>query len=449
MKTFEVYNLGNLPTAPLDAFHDLQEDFKKSDPEKLSKLQILIITRGFKYAFKAWKDKDGKLWIIDAHQRKKALLALRKVGFAIPEIPYEPIFAESKKEAVEEIAAYNSEFATKNPDTLLFKKYNIDTDTLSTFNLGFSPVALEPISFDSEGSFNNSETCDIEEDSDSDVEIEEDAPSFSAPGDVWLLGDHRLMCGDCRNSADVARLMNGASADLCVTDPPYNVAYQGSTEEQMTIDNDSMENDLFKVFLSQVFKSMNECMKPGAAIYVFHADGEGISFRQAFNENFKFAQCCIWVKNSFTLGRQDYQHQFEPVLYGFKHGPILYGWKKGAAHNWNADRKQTTVWNFDKPTRNNLHPTTKPIALMAYPIRNSSAPGQLVIDFFSGSGSTLMACQQVDRLCCAMEIDPKYIDRSVLRFKTMFSKQPIRLLRGNVELSIEETAKIMKNERPC
>ena len=142
-KQIEVYNLGGLPTAPIDSFLELQEDFKISDPDKLAKLQMLIITRGFKYAFKAWKDADGKLWIIDAHQRRKALLSLRKAGFEIPEIPYEPIFAADKKEAVEEIAAYNSEFAKKNPDTLLFKKYDISTDTLERFNLGYEVKTVD------------------------------------------------------------------------------------------------------------------------------------------------------------------------------------------------------------------------------------------------------------------------------------------------------------------
>lgn len=143
MKEITIYNLGNLPTASLDSFYELQEDFKIPDPDKLAKLQMLIITRGFKYAFKAWKDTDGKLWIIDAHQRRKALLALRKSGFLIPDIPYEPIYAEDKKEAVEEIAAYNSEFAKKNPDTLLFKKYNIDSDTMERFNLPFEAKSLD------------------------------------------------------------------------------------------------------------------------------------------------------------------------------------------------------------------------------------------------------------------------------------------------------------------
>ena len=209
-KLIEVFNLGGLPTSTLDSFLELQEDFKKSDPDKLSKLQMLIITRGFKYAFKAWQDPDGKLWIIDAHQRRKALLALRKSGFTIPEIPYEPIFAADKKEAVEEIAAYNSEFATRNPDTLLFKKYNIDSDTLQRFNLGYEVKTtdfgqLSPL-FAQEHESEN-----VQEDAtDFNVPASEDTV-IARPGDIWLLGSHRLMCGDCRSKADITALMDGPS----------------------------------------------------------------------------------------------------------------------------------------------------------------------------------------------------------------------------------------------
>lgn len=435
-KVIEVFNLGCLPTAPLDTFLELQEDFKVSDPDKLSKLQMLIITRGFKYAFKAWKDPDGKLWIIDAHQRRKALLALRKAGFTIPEIPYEPIYAADKKEAVEEIAAYNSEFATKNPDTLLFKKYHIDTDTMDRFNLGYEVQAVNfapatPL-FSSE-----SDTHEIQEDVlDFVVPDEEDKDKvFTKPGDVWLLGHNRLMCGDCRSQKDIAMLMNGQMADLLVTDPPYNVAYQGATEDELTIQNDSMENDLFATFLRQVFGLMFTILKPGGSYYIFHADSEGENFRAALRKSgFKIAQCCIWVKNSMVMGRQDYQWQ---------HEPCLYGWKPGGAHFWNSDRKQTTVWEFDKPQRNAIHPTMKPIALMAYPIGNSSAPGQIVADFFSGSGSTLMACQQTDRICYAMEIDPRYATATVTRFRAMFPEQPIRLMRGGILLTEDDTLKVI------
>ena len=436
-KLIEVFNLGGLPTAPLDSFLELQDDFKKSDPDKLLKLHMLIITRGFKYAFKAWKDPDGKLWIIDAHQRRKALLALRKSGFTIPEIPYEPIFAADKKEAVEEIAAYNSEFATKNPDTLLFKKYNIDTDTLSRFNLGYEVKTIDfgqaavPL-FGSEH-----ESTDIHEDAiDFTVPTEDDANSiFAQPGDIWLLGKNRLMCGDCRSKSDVTALMDGQHADLLVTDPPYNVAYQGGTEEELTIQNDSMENDLFATFLKQVFAVMFSILKPGGSYYIFHADSEGENFRASLRKaGFKIAQCCVWVKNSMVMGRQDYQWQ---------HEPCLYGWKPGAAHYWNSDRKQTTVWNFDKPQRNAIHPTMKPIALMAYPICNSSASSQIVADFFSGSGSTLMACQQTDRICHAMEIDPRYVSGTVHRYRSMFPEQPVRVIRSGELLTSEETSKII------
>ena len=436
MKEITIHNLGNLPTASLDSFCELQEDFKISDPDKLAKLQMLIITRGFKYAFKAWRDPSGKLWIIDAHQRRKALIALRKSGFAIPEIPYEPIYAENKKEAVEEIAAYNSEFAQKNPDTLLFKKYDIDSDTLERFNLPFEAKTLD-LGMAKQPLFGEDTSEDIREDEE-ELKVPSGETYLTRPGDIWLLGKHRLMCGDCREKKAVSELMNGQLADLCVTDPPYNVSYQGDTAEQLTIDNDSMENDTFLVFLRQVFSYMFQVMKPGAGIYVFHADSEGGNFRVAFKKaGFKFAQCCIWAKNSICLGRQDYQWQHEPVLYG---------WKPGAAHTWNSDRKQTTIWNFDKPLRNAVHPTMKPIALMAYPVGNSSVPGAIVIDFFSGSGSTIMACQQVDRICYAMEIDPRYADATVHRFKTLFKNQPVQLVRDGETLSVELTAKLLNNE---
>lgn len=435
-KHIEIFNLGNLPTAPLDSFLELQEDFKTTDPDKLVKLQMLIITRGFKYAFKAWKDNEGKLWIIDAHQRRKALLALRSSGFIIPEIPYEPIYAANKKEAVEEIAAYNSEFATKNPDTLLFKKYQIDASTMERFNLGYEVQAVDytipdlPQVF--QDTFNEN---DIREDETELVVPDEKEASFVLPGDVWLLGNHRLMCGDCRLNGDVRVLMNNRQADLVVTDPPYNVSYEGATAEELTIQNDSWDNDSFAMFLKQVFSTMASCLKPGGSFYIFHADSEGENFRASLRKSgLKIAQCCVWVKNSMVIGRQDYQWQ---------HEPCLYGWKPGAAHYWNSDRKQTTVWNFDKPQRNAIHPTMKPVALMAYPICNSSKPGEVVADFFSGSGSTLMACQQTDRICHAMEIDTRYVTATILRYKAMFPGQSVRLTRDGKTYSVEETLKVM------
>lgn len=434
-KTIEVFNLGKLPTAPIDAFNELQEDFKVHDPDKLSKLQMLIISRGFKYSFKVWKDPEGKLWIIDAHQRRKALLALRKYGFSIPEIPYEEIQAADKREAVEEIAAYNSEFAAKNPDTLLFKKYNIGNDDLEKFNLGFE-IKEPTFSVGSEERLfaTESDSLDIKED-DEDFEVHEDDVAV-LPGDIFHLGDNRLMCGDCRQKKDVIALMNGRKADMLLTDPPYNVEYEGGTDDRLTIQNDSMENDLFLRFLKTVFDIMASILKPGGSFYVFHADSEGENFRRSIREaGLKIAQCCIWVKDTLVMGRQDYQWQ---------HEPCLYGWKTGAAHFWNSDRKQTTIWKFDKPRASRLHPTMKPIALMAYPICNSSKHGDIIVDLFSGSGSTIMACQQTDRIGYAMEIDPKYVAASVRRFRAMFPQQPVTLERDGKLLTQEETLSLFR-----
>jgi len=431
----KVFNLGNLPTAPLDSFIELQEDFKKPDADKLSKLQMLIITRGFKYSFKVWKDPDGKLWIIDAHQRRKALLRLRSYGFRIPEIPYEEIQASNKREAVEEIAAYNSEFAEKNPDTLLFTKYNINGEDLSKFNLGYD-VKLTDFSIGGGKLFSSdTDIADIQEDTVDIAPQDDEGELFVRPGDIFRLGHNRLMCGDCRAKKDVVALMNGRMADMILTDPPYNVNYEGGGESKLTIQNDSMENDLFLRFLQSVFNVMFSIVKPGGSFYVFHADSEGENFRRAVREaGFKIAQCCIWVKDTFVMGRQDYQ---------WKHEPCLYGWKTGAAHFGNADRKQTTVWNFDKPKANRLHPTMKPIALMAYPITNSTKNGDVVVDLFSGSGSTIMAFQQTDRIGYGMEIDPKYVAATVRRFMAMFPQQPVLLERDGAVLSEDETKKII------
>ena len=436
-KIIKVFNLGRLPTAPIDSFNELQEDFKKPDTEKLSKLQMLIITRGFKYSFKVWKDADDKLWIIDAHQRRKALLGLRSYGFSIPEIPYEEIQASDKREAVEEIAAYNSEFAQKNPDTLLFTKYNISGNDLAKFNLGYE-VKQTDFSIGINGLFGNKSDAEkIQEDAIDVLSNDEDSDAFVQPGDIFILGRNRLMCGDCRSKMDIAALMNGRMADMVLTDPPYNVNYEGANEKKMTIQNDSMENDLFLRFLQSVFNVMFSIVKPGGAFYIFHADSEGENFRRSVREaGFKIAQCCVWVKDSLVMGRQDYQ---------WHHEPCLYGWKPGAAHFWNSDRKQTTVWNFDKPKANRIHPTMKPIALMAYPITNSSKNGDIVVDFFSGSGSTIMACQQTDRIGYGMEIDPRYVAVSVRRFMAMFPQQPVLLERNGTVLSATETKKII----PC
>lgn len=251
---------------------------------------------------------------------------------------------------------------------------------------------------------------------------EDEAPALpSVPttvaSDVWLLGDHRLMCGDSTSLADVERLMAGYKADLIITDPPYNVAYEGGTGKKLTIQNDSMSGEAFYGFLLAAYGAMLAVAKDGAGIYVFHADSEGMNFRKALlDAGFKLAQCCVWIKQSLVLGRQDYHWQHEPVLYG---------WKPNGAHRWYSDRKQTTVWKFDRPARNDVHPTMKPIALIEYPLCNSSRGGDIVLDLFGGSGSTLIACEKHSRSSRLMELDPKYCDVIVQRWQEFTGKPAV------------------------
>ena len=230
--------------------------------------------------------------------------------------------------------------------------------------------------------------------------------SFVERGDVWFVGKHKLMCGDATSSEDVAKLMEDKKANLILTDPPYNVAFKSS--DGLTIQNDSMKNNDFYEFLFSSFKNMAEHLENGGAAYIFHADTEGLNFRKAFiDAGFHLAGCCIWVKDSLVLGRSDYQWQHEPVLYGFL---------QNGKHPWYSDRKQTTIWNFDKPKKNSNHPTSKPLDLLAYPINNSTQANAIVIDTFGGSGSTLMACEQMNRICYTMELDEKYASVILRRY---------------------------------
>lgn len=250
------------------------------------------------------------------------------------------------------------------------------------------------------------------------------------PGDLYLLGEHRLLCGDATDASAMAALMGGDIADICVTDPPYNVDYEGKTKEALRIQNDKMGDSVFFEFLYDAFISVFSYIKAGGVFYVFHADSEGLNFRRAYKEaGFLLKQCCVWVKNSFVMGRQDYQWQHEPVLEGVKapktHDPILYGWKPGAAHEWFSDRRQTTVWEFDRPRRSLDHPTMKPVELIEYPIGCSSDTGAIVLDPFGGSGSTLIACHKLRRKARIMELDPKYCDVIVRRWEEFTGEEAI------------------------
>lgn len=244
------------------------------------------------------------------------------------------------------------------------------------------------------------------EDDDYDLSAALEKAAFVERGDIWTVGRHRLMCGDATSAEDVAALMDDRKANLILTDPPYGVSFKSSSG--LTIQNDSMKNEEFYNFLLSAFENMADHLEKGGAAYVFHADTESLNFRRAFiDAGFHLAGCCIWVKDSLVLGRSDYQWQHEPVLYGFM---------QNGKHPWYSDRKQTTIWNFAKPKRNANHPTSKPLDLLGYPIGNSTQENAIVIDTFGGSGSTLMACEQINRTCCTMELDEKYASVILRRY---------------------------------
>jgi len=246
-------------------------------------------------------------------------------------------------------------------------------------------------------------------------DVPDDAPAICKTGDLWVLGDHRLLCGDSTEPEQVARLMDGGEADLLLTDPPYNLAYEGGTNAAMTIANDDMDDASYRKFLVASLGSSGALLRAGGAFYCWHADSEGLTVRGACADiGLTVRQCLIWVKSSLVLGGQDYH---------WKHEPCLYGWKDGAGHTWLSDRCQTTVLEFDKPSRNGEHPTMKPVPLFLYLIQNSCAPGGVVIDPFGGSGTTIIACEKLNRRCRAIEISPKYCDVTIKRWEDFTGKK--------------------------
>ena len=254
--------------------------------------------------------------------------------------------------------------------------------------------------------FGNDDTSDVKDD-EYDLSVALEKAAFVEKGDIWTVGRHRLMCGDATSIEDVDALMDGKKANLVITDPPYNVAFESS--DGLSIKNDKMANNKFYEFLLSAFKNMANHLESGGSAYVFHADTEGLNFRRAFiDAGFHLSGCCIWVKNSLVLGRSDYQWQHEPVLYGFL--PGKHYWSKAAG------RSQTTIWNFDKPKKNKNHPTSKPLDLLAYPVGNSSRENAIIIDTFGGSGSTLMTCEKTNRICYTMELDEKYASVILRRY---------------------------------
>lgn len=360
-------------------------------PEQIMKLRSSL--REFGFINPVIIDRDYN--VIAGHGR---IMAAKEEG--IDEVPcvFVDYLTEAQKKAY--IIADNRMAMDAGWDEELLR-IEIEALQAEDFNIaltGFEEQELADL-------FASDDKSDVEDDN-FDLNEALEKAAFVQRGDVWQVGRHRLMCGDATSAEDVETLMDGKKANLILTDPPYGVSFTSS--DGLSIQNDSIKGEEFYNFLLKAFQNMAAHLEKGGAAYVFHADTEGLNFRRAFiDAGFHLAGCCIWVKNSLVLGRSDYQWQHEPVLYGFM---------KNGKHSWYADRSQTTIWNFNKPKRNKNHPTSKPLDLLAYPIGNSTQANSIVVDTFGGSGSTLMACEQTNRICHMMELDEKYASVILRRY---------------------------------
>lgn len=382
----------------IPATYNPRKDLKPDDAEYI-KIKNSIVKFGFVSPLVINKD----MTVIGGHQRLKVLKDL-----GITEV--ECIVVDLDKTNEKELnIALNKIQGDWDEDKLEALLQELKLEEFDMNLTGFDFDEVDEILNDINGT--------KEDNFDVDSAYEEIEEPITKPGDIWILGNHRLMCGDSTHKDDIMRLMNNQDADMLLTDPPYNVDYVGKTAEALKIKNDNMDDNQFYEFLKKVFENMYIVTKEGASIYVFHADTEGINFRKAFKDvGFKLAECLIWKKDCFVMGRQDYQWQHEPVLYG---------WKEGKAHYFINDRTQSTILEFDRPKQSTLHPTMKPIDLIAKLIKNSSKENDIILDLFGGSGSTTIAAEQLNRKCYTMELDPKYCDVIVKRWETMTNREAI------------------------
>ena len=371
----------------LPADYNPRKDLKPGDAE-YEKLKRSIEQFGYVEPV-IWNKTTGR--VVGGHQRLKVLIdmGITKVECVVVEMD------EEKEKALN--IALNKISGDWDKDKLALLIADLQGADFDVSLTGFEPAEIDDL-------FKGTLKEGVKEDG-FDVGAELEKPTFSKAGDIWTLGRHRLICGDSTKAETFDLLMGSNKANLVITDPPYNVNYEGSAGK---IKNDNMANEAFYQFLLNAFTNTEKVMADDASIYVFHADTEGLNFRRAFADaGFYLSGCCIWKKQSLVLGRSPYQWQ---------HEPCLYGWKKNGKHQWYTGRKETTIWEFDKPKKNGDHPTMKPIPLLAYPIMNSTMSNAVVLDPFGGSGSTLIACEQTDRICYTVELDEKFCDVIVKRY---------------------------------
>lgn len=402
----------------IPAEYNPRKDLKPGDTE-YEKLKRSLEEFGYVEPI-IWNKATGH--VVSGHQRLKVLISM-----GITEVECVIIEMNEEKEKALNIAL-NKISGDWDKDKLALLITDLNAADFDVSLTGFEPGEIDDL-------FKDSVRDKIKED-DFDVDSELKKPAVSRLGDVWILGRHRLVCGDSTKKETFDTLMDGKTANLVVTDPPYNVNYEGSAGK---IKNDNMGNDAFYQFLLDAFRNTEHVLSQDGSIYVFHADTEGLNFRRAFADaGFYLSGTCIWKKQSLVLGRSPYQWQHEPVLFG---------WKKKGKHLWYSDRKQSTIWEFDKPKKNADHPTMKPVALLAYPIMNSSLTNSIVLDPFGGSGSTLIACEQSNRICFTIELDEKYCDVIVKRYiEQVGSSDGVFLLRDGVEYRYHDIAEVAPKE---
>lgn len=381
-----------LPIGDLKAY---ERNAKLHPAEQIQQIKTSIQEFGFNDPVAVWNDNE----IIEGHGR---LIAAKELGYTeIPVIRLDSLTDEQRK-------AY----------MLVHNKLTMNTGfDLELLNIELGSINdIDMTEFGFEFEMFSDDSSEVVED-DYNEELPEEPKSKL--GDIYQLGRHRLMCGDSTDAEQVKVLTNGELVDMLLTDPPYNVAYEGKTKDKLKIKNDNMEDTAFRQFLCSAFSAANEVMKAGAVYYIWHAGLEGYNFLGACRDiGWKVREILIWNKNIMLLGRYDYQ---------WKHEPCLYGWKDGASHLWASDRKQTTVIDFNKPNKSDIHPTMKPVGLFDYQIQNNTKGGDIVLDLFNGSGTTIIACEQNGRKAYCMELDPKYVDAAVDRWEKFTGQKAVKL----------------------
>lgn len=378
-----------LPLEKLNpAKYNPRKDLKPGDPE-YEKLKKSMETFGYVEPI-VWNKRSGH--VVSGHQRLKILQNQGETEIECVVVDLDETEEKALNVALNKISG---EWDLPKLADLISE---LDSELFDISLTGFDVAEIEDL-------FSKVHDKEVEEDK-FDLSAALEKAAFVEQGDIWTVGRHRLMCGDATNAEDVAKLTDGRKVNLVVTDLPYGVSYVGGTG--LTIQNDNLKGEEFYNFILAALKNIADNMAAGASIYVFHADTEGLNFRKAFiDAGFHLSGVCIWRKNTLVLGRSPYN---------WIHEPILFGWLKGGKHKWYAGRSETTVWDYDKPKRNENHPTEKPLGLLAYPIKNSSQVNGIVLDTFLGSGSTMLACEQTDRICYGMDLDATYASVALRRF---------------------------------